>query len=80
MAKQLLDDLIAIRVSKELKDRLIKKADSAGLSLSKYVLGLLYLYYGHEFEEYQEIKRLKESGKLDELSGIDISCCDCRLK
>lgn len=70
MSRETKSDLIAIRVTKEMKELICKKAESNSMSVSKYILGVLYLEYGREFENFRELKKLEKSGKLVELEGV----------
>lgn len=70
MSRETKSDLIALRVTKEMKELIYKKAESNSMSVSKYILGVLYLEYGKEYEIFREFKKLEKSGKLEELEGV----------
>lgn len=70
MLRETKSDLISIRVTKEMKVLIYKEAESNEMSVSKYILGVLYLEYGREYKHFRELKKLEKSGKLEELEGV----------
>lgn len=61
------DDLVSVRISKELKSKIQDEADKLNISISAYVYSALMAEYGHEFKRYKiglKALELKASGDL----------------